>query len=366
MKTVKVICKICLCWTLFFPFIAGALKESHLSVLYELLKEEEFYTVGSFKGANQTLLGYGKFGKGRGKNGSLIFVNGKGESLFRYMELFYDFYLQGWSPIYTYDHRNQGFSRPVSLPVSFSQSGEIKISNSSKVSYEENYTLYRKDLEAFISFILKDRDVDRFNLFLIAHSKGGAVVLDYLQTYPDSPFKSAVLSAPMIKYNSNLFFFLERGAFFLLNGYCSLMSCQWKTPSFRSRLTYKTFTGSKARYAFSEFVEKRQFPQSAPKGTSFRWLLESRKITDRLMDQKRIQRIKTPLMFLQAEKDYFVLNEYQNVFCEKIPDCCRIEKIPGKHEIFMEKDELRDEALNRVMLFFLSSETYQKQCQQPL
>ncbi|MCZ0932495.1 MAG: alpha/beta hydrolase, partial [Oligoflexia bacterium] len=321
-----------------------------------------FYTVGSFQGTNQTLLSYGKFGKRRGKNGSLVFVNGKEESLFRYMELFYDFYLQGWSPIYTYDHRNQGFSRPVFLPVSLSQSGEIKISESAKMSYSEDYTLYRKDLEAFISFILNDRELDRSNLFLIAHSKGGAIVLDYLQTHSKSLFKSVALSAPMIKYRSHLFSFLERGANFFLRGYCSFLPCKWKIPSFRSQLTHKTFTGSKARYAFSEFVEKRKFSKSAPKGTSFHWILESFKVTDQLMDEKRIQRIQTPLIILQAEKDYFVSNKYQHSFCEKKPNCCHIEQIAGKHELFMEKDTARNEAIKQTMQFFLNSKKYQKQC----
>ena len=351
--------KIWLSCIFFLPCLSPALEESDLSFLYKLLEQEEFYTVGSFQGANQAFLSYGKFGKGKGKNGSLIFVNGKEESLFRYMELFYDFYLQGWSPVYTYDHRDQGFSKYSSLPLE-----ETKISE--ETSYSMDYDLYRKDLEAFIRFILKDKDVDRSNLFLMAHSKGGAVVLDYLQTHSKPFFKSVALSAPMIKYKSNLFSFLEGGAYFVLRAYCSFLPCKWKIPSLRSQVTYKTFTDSKNRYAFSEFVEKRKFPQSMPKGTSFRWLLESFKVTDRLMEDSRVQKIKTPVMILQASKDYFVSNKHQDFFCGKIPNCCHIEKISGKHELFMEKDKVRNKAIRQTMRFFLNSAKYQKQCQQHL
>ena len=108
-KAGEVIFKLCIYGALFPPLLAGAVEEVDLSPLHELLKKGEFYTIGDFQGAKQVTLRYAKFGKGRGKNGSLVFINGKGENLFKYIELFYDFYLQGWSPIYTYDHRNQGF-----------------------------------------------------------------------------------------------------------------------------------------------------------------------------------------------------------------------------------------------------------------
>ena len=358
----------CLYWILFFPLITTALEESDLSILYDLLEKEEFYTVGSFQGANQTLLSYGKFGKGKGKNGSLIFVNGKGENLFQYMELFYDFYLQGWSPIYTYDHRNQGFSIPIFSPLFLSSLKKVKVSNgsqpNSKMAYTENYVLYREDLEAFIRIVLNDTEVDQSNLFVIAHSKGGAIVLDYLQTHSEKPpFKSVALSSPMISVKSQLFPVLEKGVLSVLNSWCSLLPCSWKIPSLRNRLTYKKVTDSANRYAFSEFLVKKKFPKLASRGTSFYWILGSFKITDRLMDKNRIQRIKIPLMILQAEKDYFVSNKYHNFFCERIPDCCYIEKIPGKHEIFMETDELRNKAVKQTMRFFLNNEKYQKKCQ---
>ena len=342
-----------------------ALEESNLSLLYDLLEKEEFYTVGSFQGANQTSLSYGKFGGGKGKKGSLIFVNGKGENLFQYMELFYDFYLQGWSPIYTYDHRNQGFSRPVFVPFSLSLLKKAGLSNKSgsQAFYTENYVLYREDLKSFVRMVLNDREVDRSNLFVIAHSKGGAIVLDYLQTHPEmSPFQSVALSSPMISIKSR-FPFLEKRLLSVLTGWCFLLSCSWKILFPRNQLAHKTVTGSLSRYAFSEFLEKEKFPQMAQRGTSFQWILNSVKITDSLMDKNRIQKIRTPLMILQAEKDHFVSNQHHNLFCEKIPNCCYIEKISGKHEIFIETDKLRNKAVKQVMQFFLNNRKYKKKCQ---
>ena len=88
---------------------AVAVPETKLSVVYQLLNEKELFSIHSFTGQNNLPLKYLKFGEKKGSKGSLIFVNGMGENIVMYLELFYDLHLQGWSPIYTYDHRGRGF-----------------------------------------------------------------------------------------------------------------------------------------------------------------------------------------------------------------------------------------------------------------
>ena len=289
------------------------------------------------------------------------------------MELFYDFHTQGWSPIYTYDHRGQGFSQRMSsdfayLPKPSVSPQEIELSDSSlsssiTASYVKDYALYRKDMETFMNLVLSDKNVNRSNLFLIAHSMGGTVLLDYLQTHGDKqPLKAVALSAPMIKIESKMFFFMENATLKLLTGYCYLLPCSWRFPSLRNRFTQKTLTNSKVRYAFSEYLVKQMFPQIASKGTSFRWLVESFEISNLLMAENRIRRIVTPFIILQSEQERFVVNEYQNFFCEKTPYCCQLKKIQGKHEIFMEEDKPRNKAIKTVTKFFLNSQKHQKKC----
>ena len=341
-------------------FSSMALKEKDLSLLYKMVKKGDFYSIGKFQGEGGLTLRYAKFGNPRGKNGSLIFVNGKEENILKYMELFYDLYLQGWSPIYTYDHRGQGFSNRISLNVTSSSTvsnsptkEETHSSSSITVSYVKDYSLYRKDMETFIQIVLNDKQVDRSNLFLIAHSMGGAVVLDYLQTHREKqPLKAVAFSSPMIKIKSNLFFLLEKITLKILTGFCFFSSCSWKLPSLRSRFTQKTLTNSKERYAFSEYLVKQMFPDAMSKGTSFRWLVESFEMTDLLMAKNRMERIVTPFIILQSEQEHFVVNTYHDLFCEKTPYCCQLKKFQGKHEIFMEKDKPRNKAIKAVAEFF--------------
>ena len=357
---------------LFFSASAPALKESELSLLYKLLEKGDFYTTGDFPGENKVTLRYAKFGTGRGRRGSLVFINGKGENIFKYIELFYDLYHQGYSPIYTYDHRGQGFSDRILpdstvLPVSFSPAGDTSPSSGPSPSdipgYVKSYTLYRKDLKSFVRLVLKDPETDRSRLFLTAHSMGAAVVLDYLQTHPETqPFQAVTLSTPMIKAKSGLFPPMETATLSLLKGFCALLPCSWKLPSLRNRFTQKTLTDSKIRYNFSARLTKKMFPQAASTGTSFRWIIESFKITDSLMEESRIKRLNIPLIILQSGKDRFVSNESQNRFCEALPLCCRIVKIDGKHELFMERDPRRDQALEEMTRFFMNSPARKKQC----
>ena len=83
------------------------------------------------------------------------------------------------------------------------------------------------------------------------------------------------------------------------------------------------------------------------------------------MEESRVRQIATPVIILQSEEEYFVSNEYHHFFCEMIPDCCHINKISGKHELFLEKDKPRNEAIEALMSFFLNSEKYQKECRHP-
>ena len=341
----------------FFSFSALALEESQLPFVYKLLEEKSFYSMGDFYGEGQTRLRYAQFGKRRGEKGALIFVNGKGENLLKYIELFYDFYLQGWSPLYTYDHRGQGFSQRLhqtkTRRLLQTKSRSLYKNDSfyvdSTQTEGEIYSLYKKDLRAFIRFVLNK--LDRSNLFLIAHSMGGTVVLDYLQTHNDeNPFKAIALSAPMVKINSPVPPLIESPVLFSFRAFCSFFPCDWSFFSVRNHFQNE-LTTSLPRYAFSKYVEE-VFPQAKPRGASLQWIIESFKIGERITKQG--QKIKTPLLILQSEKDILVSNESQDLLCKQWPGFCRLQKIEGKHELFLETDSIRNQTIKEITSFFLS------------
>lgn len=282
-------------------------------------------------------LRYAKFGKGKEKKGSIIFVNGWAENLLKYTELFYDLHIKGFSPIYTYDHRGQGFSD--------------RILSDSRVGYVENYSFYRKDLKTFIERVLKDSELNKDNLFLIAHSMGGAIVLDYLQTYPSQKyFKAVVLSSPLLKIQiaHPIFDSLILKALKLI---CKFF-CLKPVPRIKAKYVERSLmTNSSARANFVTYIEK-QFPQVILDRPSYHWTLESFSAVNRVMQEDRIKKIHTPLLILQAEKEVLVSNKYQDSFCEKIPKRCYVKKLTGRHEHFLETDIVRNKAIQETIRFF--------------
>ena len=330
---------------------AFALKESDISEVYKLLERKSLYQTGEFQGEKGLTLRYLKFGERKGEKGSIVFVNGRGENLFKYIELFYDLSLQGWSPIYTYDHRGQGFSG-IALPDS-----EIK------AGYVEDYSHYRKDLEAFARLVSADPNFRRDKGFLIAHSMGGAIAADYLQNNPNQKlFQAAAMSSPMFQILSHQPLFVEHILLMAIKLYCWAGGCL--KPVFdvdpkRSRREQKT--NSLSRYKFIVHLEEK-FPETRPSRPSFHWVLESFKAADQLLEEQRLKQIRAPILILQAAEEYLISNPRQEQFCQKISACCEIQKIPGRHEHFMEKDEYRGMALRKTLKFFSEYKTRRRSC----
>ena len=338
------------------PLASRAMNESHLLPLYQMAGRlsplykgaKGLCQTGVFK-ANGQNLSYIKCGKAKGQRGALIFINGKEENMLKYLELYYDFQLMGWSPVYSYDHRGQGFSKALAQE-------NLKDLENLKASKEPYYELIKKDLASFAGFVLKDLRGKRPLLFAIAHSMGGAALLDYLQSAGgEAPFKAVALSAPMIQIQPRVF--TRDFSLSLLQGFCRALPCRWRLPSLRGQWTKSSFTSSKARFAFSEHITKR-FPQARSRGTSLEWLIESFELGQRFMEEKSqaFQQISVPFLILQSPEDGFVSNESQNIFCARLKTCYQIASIPGRHEIFLEKDLSRNQAIETTARFFLKKQ----------
>ena len=355
------------------PFSAMAMEEKNLLPLYRILEElsplrkpaqkEAFCMRGVFHAEGRPLA-YIKCGKKIGRGGALIVVNGKEENILKYLELYYDFHLMGWGPVYSYDHRGQGFSQ--SLDFQNESKGDVfkpspdntadmdtgKTGRLAKTKKKPYYRFLKKDFEAFVRFVLKDLSGGRRPpLFVIAHSMGGAVLVDHLRENRHSPFRAVALSAPMIQIQAWL---LPKGfRLASLRGFCFLFPCRWRIPSLRGGKTWEAFTHSRKRFDFTKHVIQ-LFPQARSQGTSPEWLMESFEWGKQLMDIRDAKN-PVPLLILQSREDRLVSSESQNAFCEQFENCCRVETVPGRHEIFLEKDLFRDHAIQKTVDFFLQN-----------
>ncbi|HEX7190512.1 MAG TPA: alpha/beta fold hydrolase, partial [Thermoanaerobaculia bacterium] len=113
---------------------------------------------------------------------AVVIVNGRTESMLIYDELIYDLNRLGYT-VYIHDHRGQGLS-----------GGRLRAAP--ERGYVANFDDYVADLEKFINE--RVLPAHHANLYLLAHSMGGAIATLYLEKDPNRTiFKAAALVTPM-------------------------------------------------------------------------------------------------------------------------------------------------------------------------
>lgn len=135
------------------------------------IKHSESY----FKGHDNHRLYYQSFQVNRSK-GVLIFVHGFGEHSGRYEFPVRYFIAKGYT-VYLYDHRGHGKSDGLR-------------------SYVESFKELVDDLKSFVSFVEKKESSKP--IFLIGHSMGGQIVLNYLGSFK-TPVKGFITSSANIQ-----------------------------------------------------------------------------------------------------------------------------------------------------------------------
>lgn len=110
---------------------------------------------------------------------AILMVNGRTESVWRYQELFFDLFRQGFD-IYSFDHRGQGVSE--------------RLLDDPHMGHVESFDDYIQDMDT----IINQFDFNRYSRrFILAHSMGGAVSTRYIQTHSSHPFHAIAVCAPM-------------------------------------------------------------------------------------------------------------------------------------------------------------------------
>ncbi|GLT19025.1 lysophospholipase L2 [Vibrio zhanjiangensis] len=268
---------------------------------------------------------------------AIVVVNGRIECTWKYQELFYDLFQQGYD-IYSFDHRGQGLSDRLIDDV--------------EMGYVQDFEDYVHDLNHLIThFHLESYK----NCYLLGHSMGGNIATRYLQTYPQHPFCAIALSAPML--GVNLPWCLKLIAL-PYNQIMASLSSQPKfapgqQPYYSKPFDNNLLTQSDVRYQwFRELYEKR--PELKVGGASHRWVWQG------LMAAKKCylmaRHIHTPLLILQAECDEVVSNHDQVKFFNKLVKYNQQSQLRtienSRHEILFEKDEYRNQALDAIFSFF--------------
>ena len=295
---------------------------------------ETFYNTvegDTFFGVDSIPIFYKTFLQLKSSKGAILISTGRTESAIKYKELIFDLYANGYS-IYIHDHRGQGLSG--------------RMASDTELGFVEDFQDYITDMKTF--YVTKVQPNQHKQVYLLAHSMGGAIGFSYLEQFP-THFNAAAFSSPMFGLG-----FIE----------CSVGKAFDKdVPKYaptqknylESRETFQnnTLTNCEIRYDLftKAYMEE---PLVRLGGVSLHWLFESCNQFHNMFSE--ISKIETPSLVFSAEEEEIVDRKAHYKFVEEA--ILKNKNVKGysvknaKHELFIEKDEVRKKVLSTILAFF--------------
>lgn len=329
--------------------IASTLPISLEAGLTERYKNEinTFWQQGnfnSFEGVDAIDIRYAEFVSPH-RDKCIVIVSGRSEGYLKYKELSYDLANQGYN-LFLIDHRGQGLSGKM-------------LSNRHK-GFVASFDHYSDDLHTFVETIVKPQCQQ--DIFLLAHSMGGAISARYMQRY-QTPITAAVLASPMIAINSGgIPQWLAKLIISTGDSLSKLISDEawyflgqgdYKTIAFEQNKLMQSGT----RYQiFTDLYQQESKLQLG--GVTYHWLQEALNANKALFND--ISKLETPVTIIQAGADTVVDNQAQHDFCQALHQQHTHSCPSGKpividnalHEIFFESDQYRLQGIEATLNWF--------------
>lgn len=270
---------------------------------------------------------------------AIVISPGRMELALKYAELSFELIQAGYS-VYILDHRGQGLS-------------QRELRNPHK-GYVSSFKQYQQDLAHFIDHVVVPAGHKRH--IALGHSMGCAILAGYMQSHPH-PFNAAILASPMlgiytglVPYRLALSLAVAFGA---INRTCSAEP--WYFPG-QGNYAEKAFEHNPLTSCAERFQWLMQLYRDNPEaqlgGVTTSWINAAIQAMAHL--QSQAQHWQTPLLLLQASADKVVSNHAQNLWFAKLPDSVLKQKVAlaeARHEIFMESDNIRQQAFNAINQF---------------
>ncbi len=271
---------------------------------------------------------------------AIVFINGRIESVWKYQELFFDLYSQGYD-IFSYDHRGQGASE--------------RLCDDPEIGYVDEFDDYLKDMALLIEYWPLHKYQNRH---LIGHSMGGAIATLYLQQQQNHSFDSLTLSSPMFGVSLPWYFrpFAQKLVRFMAARTTEPKYAPGHRNYYAKPFVDNRLTQSSIRYQwFRDLYE--QLPQLKLGGPSTHWVAESLIAAQQCVDNA--SKLTTPTLLMQAQCDQIVDNGSHQRFAKKSGDHVTLQSIPNaRHEVLFEIDTIRTPALHAVLTHLAQCEAH--------
>ncbi|SFV52157.1 Lysophospholipase L2 [hydrothermal vent metagenome] len=306
--------------------------EKELAQKYESVISPYFYKhkLHYFTASDNVAIAYKIFSVTNPK-AIIVISSGRTEGMVKYQELLYDLNQNGYS-VYILDHRGQGYSQ--------------RLVEDKQMGYVDNFFHYVDDLKFFVSNYVPHNK----KRILLGHSMGGAIAALYVERYRDD-FDALILSSPMCEPSIVV---PSMSGFF-----CKLVEKKQEDAKryIRGTASYdilnyefdgNDLTHSKKRFEIMKKAYVKE-PQTRVGGPSLQWLKEACKWSAVSVEKANL--ITIPVLLLQGENDSVVTHEAQIAFCQRALHCKGVTIKGAYHELFIEKDTIRQKALTAILNF---------------
>jgi lysophospholipase len=269
-----------------------------------------------------------------------IFIShGYAESTLKYRELAFTFYEQGYS-VYVWDHRGHGWSDRIGP-----QKHSVDV---------VRFSDYSDDLDLVLTRLPRKKDLP---IFLFGHSMGGAIAIDFMQKNPHR-IQAAVLSSPLLLPHLrglpvSLVTWLARTlARVHAPDKCSLGGAQTAAEFWSFKLA-----GTRSRARFDLFKNDTLEADLRMAGPTNRWVITTFGTAAGLLAPERMERLTVPLFVATAGYDRLVRANAIQEFCARAANCEPHLYAESHHEIWNERDFIRNPYLDDVLSFYQRMET---------
>lgn len=270
--------------------------------------------------------------------GNIVISHGFGEFAEKYTELIYYFLKESFS-VFIIEHRGNARSQRF---------GKDK----SQISVD-HFDNYIEDFKKFIDEIVIHNSNNK-KLLMFAHSMGGGIGTAFLEKYPGY-FKGAVLSSPMHEINTGKYPRIV--ATVVSSVLTAFGKGQEYLPGQKPYTGIKKFpsrtTHSKNRWDYqSKLIRENEAFHTG--GSSARWYYEAMKADRKMLKRKNVEKVKIPVILLQAELDTHVMPEGHLKFAKNAVNCNILIVKGSKHESFYEEDNIEFHVIDKILDFYNS------------
>lgn len=301
---------------------------------YQAAEVQPFYSSGYFdqlKLRDGKSLAYSVF-ENKVSDRAIVVMQGRTESMLKYAEWIYDLHRLGFT-VFAFDFRGQGNSDHL-------------VPHRPSYGHIDDFDTYVEDLREFLDKVVAPRHKGK--LFLYAHSMGGAVAVMHELKYP-SRFLGTVLQSPMLDIKTApIPQFLARWLVRLMvfMGYGESLPPMQKEADVHEKNTVTTST-IRREYSLAQRMKNSSAYIGPPTNL---WVERAFAATEDF--RSAAKKLTNSIFMFQAGDDRFVVNETLDHFCRNAKDCKSIMMSGGMHELYLERDQVRDEVLKKTSDYF--------------